>query len=145
MFAYVKGENPIFNFKLTSMESIVYSLQSHWFEIPVQDFERAATFYAALLNNTVQEAVILNNRMGFFPSTDGKFAGAIVQGEEYHPSANGSLIYLDANPDLSEMLSRVENAGGHILLGKTEIPPDNGFYAVVLDTEGNKIALHSSK
>lgn len=70
--------------------------------------------------------------------------GGIVQGEGFNPSTNGVLIYLNGGDDLSEPLARVDAAGGKVLLPKTAIG-GNGFMAHFLDTEGNKIALHSMK
>jgi uncharacterized protein len=68
--------------------------------------------------------------------------GGIVQGEGFEPSATGSLIYLNGGDDLSVPLSKVEAAGGKIVLPKTAIGP-NGYMAHFMDTEGNKVALHS--
>ena len=85
--------------------------------------------------------------MGFFlyDFKSGKVGGAICFGEQYIPSAQGSLIYLNCNPDLQLVLDRVEKAGGKILIGKSSISPENnlGFIAHIIDSEGNKLALHS--
>jgi len=72
----------------------------------------------------------------------GGVTGGIVEGPGFEPSDKGSLIYLNGGEDLSEPLSRVEEAGGKIVLPKTSIGP-NGFMAHFIDTEGNKVALHS--
>jgi hypothetical protein len=71
--------------------------------------------------------------------------GTLVDSGGYHkPSAtDGPLIYLNGNPDVQIVLSRVEAAGGKITVPKTEISPEYGYMAVFLDTEGNRIALHS--
>jgi predicted enzyme related to lactoylglutathione lyase len=85
-------------------------------------------------------------KSAFFPAEmeTGGIGGCIIQGEGYEPSSNGSLIYLNAGDDLSIPLSKVEAAGGKILLPKTGIGP-NGFMAYFSDTEGNKVGLHSIK
>jgi predicted enzyme related to lactoylglutathione lyase len=70
--------------------------------------------------------------------------GAIVQSDGYVPAANGSVVYLNGGDDLNVPLSRVEKAGGKVLLPKTPLGP-NGFMALFLDTEGNKIGFHSMK
>lgn len=75
---------------------------------------------------------------------NGGIGGGIVQGAGFEPSDKGTLIYLNAGEDLSIPLAKVEKAGGKILLPKTSIGP-NGFMAHLMDTEGNKIALHSMK
>ena len=74
----------------------------------------------------------------------GGIGGCIIQGEGYEPSATGSLVYLNGGDDLSIPLSKVEAAGGKILLSKTGIGP-NGFMAYFTDTEGNKVGLHARK
>lgn len=62
----------------------------------------------------------------------------------YKPSeSEGPLIYLNANPDVQHILNRVEDAGGKIIVPKTEISKEYGFMAVIKDTEGNRIGLHS--
>jgi hypothetical protein len=71
--------------------------------------------------------------------------GALCDSGGFHkPSATeGPLIYLNANPDVQQVLDKVEGAGGKILVPKTEISPEYGHMAVILDTEGNRIAMHS--
>ena len=71
--------------------------------------------------------------------------GALVDSGGFHkPSAtDGPLIYLNANPDVQLVLDRVIAAGGQITVPKTQISPEYGYMAVLLDTEGNRIALHS--
>jgi predicted enzyme related to lactoylglutathione lyase len=77
------------------------------------------------------------------PMTD--IGGAVVNSSGFHkPSeTDGPLIYLNGNPDVQTVLDRVEKAGGKIMLQKTEISPEYGFMAVIIDTEGNRIGLHS--
>jgi predicted enzyme related to lactoylglutathione lyase len=82
--------------------------------------------------------------MRFFQHEPGKgTGGAVVCGEGCIPSQSGSKLYLNGGPDLLEVLDRVETAGGIIVLGKTEITPEIGFYAIIIDSEGNRIYLHS--
>jgi predicted enzyme related to lactoylglutathione lyase len=70
--------------------------------------------------------------------------GGIIASKEEKPSARGVLIYLNGGEDLSIPLAKVEENGGKVLVPKTNIG-ENGFMAQVLDTEGNRIALHSFK
>jgi predicted enzyme related to lactoylglutathione lyase len=118
----------------------------NWFEIPVSDFDRAKKFYEAIFGFTMQEMDFGGFKMGMFPSTpgNGKLSGAIVQGESYTPSKEGTLVYLNGDPDLQVALDKVEAAGGKILQPKTQISPDYGNMAVFLDSEGNRVALHSN-
>ena len=123
------------------MERIKNSL--NWFEIPVLDFERARKFYGNIYEFEMPDVMLGKNRMGFFPVEQGGIGGAIVNGLGYQPSESGSLIYLNAGDDLLDILNRVESAGGKIVTEKTHIAENLGYFAVILDTEGNKVALHS--
>ncbi|MBL7859775.1 MAG: VOC family protein [Cyclobacteriaceae bacterium] len=115
----------------------------NWFEIPVTDFDRAKKFYETILGEPITVMPHPQFKYGMLPADMEKgVGGGLVQGEGYTPSTNGSLIYLNGGEDLSVALSNVEKAGGKIILPKTSIG-QNGFMAHFLDTEGNKMALHS--
>lgn len=117
----------------------------NWFEIPVIDFERARTFYSTVIGSEVVNHPMPdpNVKYGLFPYDQGEaVGGAIMLMEGFKPSAEGVVLYLDGGNDLSDQLSRVEAAGGKILIPKTSIG-ENGFMAHFIDSEGNRIALHS--
>jgi predicted enzyme related to lactoylglutathione lyase len=115
----------------------------NWFEIPVNDFDRAKEFYEVILKIEIQKAIDMENfKMGVFPRKD-VGNGAICYGQWYKPSEDGVLIYLDANPDLNDVLNRVEEAGGKILQPKKLISPEQGHMALFKDSEGNRMALRS--
>lgn len=115
-----------------------------WFEIPVVDFERAKAFYSKIFDFEMPSAQVGPNLMGFLLyDTASGVGGAIVNGEGYVPSQEGTLVYLSGGADLVSVLDRVDDAGGTVLLGKTQISPHLGNYALFLDTEGNRLALHS--
>jgi uncharacterized protein len=117
-----------------------------WFEIPSIDLERATKFYETIFGISLQPMDFPNLKMRNFPVEDMMtgISGAVVLSDFHKPSANeGVLIYLNANPDVALVLTRVEVAGGKIIVPKTEISPEIGFMAVIMDTEGNRIALHS--
>lgn len=116
-----------------------------WFEIPVTDFLRAKQFYETIFAISMQSTEMHGYKMAFFPNGEGIVSGAICYGEGYIPSGAGSLLYLNANPDLNTVLDRVGSAGGRVLVPKTIISAEAGYYAFFLDTEGNRIALHSSR
>ena len=116
----------------------------NWFEIPVIDFARAKAFYSRIFDFDMPEMPMGPQTLGFLLHEQGKgVGGEIVKGEGYVPSMTGSLVYLAAGNDLSVVLARVEAAGGKIIIGKTQIPPDFGYFAHFADTEGNLVGLHS--
>ncbi len=118
-----------------------------WFEIPATDLNRATKFYETIFGITLNPLDLSNIKMRMFPLEDmmTQVGGAIVDSGGFHkPSAtDGPLIYLNGNPDVQKVLDKVEHAGGKIMVPKTMISPEFGFMAVILDTEGNRIALHS--
>lgn len=116
-----------------------------WFEIPTTDINRAARFYEHILGISLSPLDFPNIKMRMFPTEANEIGGALVNSGGFHiPSGtHGPLIYLNANPDVQQVLDKVEAAGGKILVPKTQISPEYGFMAVLMDTEGNRIALHS--
>jgi predicted enzyme related to lactoylglutathione lyase len=115
-----------------------------WVEIPVLDFDRAKAFYSRIFDFAMPQIATGSKTMGFLRFEPGKgVGGAIVKSEGYQPSAQGALVYLAAGKDLSVVLHRVVPAGGLVQVDKTPVGPDLGFYAVIFDTEGNRLALHS--
>jgi predicted enzyme related to lactoylglutathione lyase len=117
----------------------------NWFEIPVTDFDRALAFYQNMLGIEMPTTSAYGYKMGYFPSLqEGKVNGAFCFGEGYIPSGAGSLLYINAGPDLNIALHKVHDLGGRILVPKTMIDEQNGYYAFIVDTEGNRIALHSN-
>ena len=118
----------------------------NWFEIPVSDFDRAKKFYETIFDYQMPENQMGTARMGFllYDFQGGKVGGAIVHNPGfYSPSENGSLIYLNCQPDLQVVLDRVAGAGGKVQQQKTEIGNHLGYWATILDSEGNRVALHS--
>ncbi len=116
----------------------------NWFEIPVQDIERAQRFYEALLDTPLQRMDMGDYKMVMLPADDGGVSGCLSLGEDCTPSANsGTTVYINAEPSLDAMISRVENAGGKVTIPRTEIDGGHGFFAHILDSEGNRIGLHA--
>lgn len=118
-----------------------------WFEIGTTDLERATKFYETIFGISLIPMNLPNIKMRMFPIDNMQtgIGGALVDSAGFHkPSATeGPLIYLNGNPDVQKLLDKVEAAGGKIIVPKTEISPDYGFMAVIVDTEGNRIGLHS--
>jgi len=115
----------------------------NWFQIPVTDFTRARIFYEKLFNHTLYEMMMEQMQMGFFPMEGDGVGGAIVKGEGAIASPHGTLVYINAGKDLNDFLERIEPAGGKILVPKTLITPEIGYFALFSDTEGNTVGLHS--
>ena len=118
-----------------------------WFEIPATDLDRAAKFYETILGVSLNPIDMENIRMRMFPVKDpmNGIGGAIVDSGGFHrPSTtDGPLIYLNGNPDVQPILDKVDSAGGSVMVPKTAISPEYGYMAVIIDTEGNRIGLHS--
>ena len=115
----------------------------NWFEIPAKNFERAKAFYEAVLGI---EMILPfpGMRYAMFPADmqKGEVGGGLLEEEGYEPSEQGALVYLNGGNDLAVPLGKVETAGGKVILAKTPIG-SNGFIARFIDTEGNRVALHS--
>ncbi len=119
----------------------------NWFEIPVSDIDRATRFYEAIFDIEMSRMSLPNGlEMAVFPVEEGRVDGALCLHPDYYaPSTTGTLVYLNANPDLQQVLERVEKTGGKVIREKTGIGEEHGFTAVLEDTEGNRVALHSWK
>ncbi len=118
-----------------------------WFEIPVTDMQRAKSFYEKVFEIEISVHDLDGFVMGGFPFGGDKpgASGSLVQHQMYRPSeTDGTLVYFWSK-DVQNELDRVEAAGGIIQRPKTAIGGEHGFMAVVIDSEGNRIALHSSK
>jgi predicted enzyme related to lactoylglutathione lyase len=120
-----------------------------WFEIPVSNMARAVKFYETLFGFKLQRQTMGEFDMAWFPwlqTGTGSPGSLVYSPEHYTPSDKGALVYFTAfSGDLNNELGRVEKAGGKVLRQKTLITEDIGYMALLLDTEGNRIALHSRK
>lgn len=113
-----------------------------WFEIPVHDMARAMRFYNTVLDIQLEPMEGMGAKNAFFPYHNG-VGGSLTQAEGYVPDAHGPVIYLNAGDDLTPALARVEAAGGKVSMPKMSIG-ENGFIAFLIDSEGNRIGLHST-
>lgn len=115
-----------------------------WFEIPTADLARAQRFYGNILGTAFREEQMgPAARIAVFEAPETAIKGCLVNGPHWQPSASGSIVYLNAGADLQNVLDRVPAAGGEVLVGKTLIAPEIGYYAVLKDSEGNSVGLHS--
>lgn len=119
-----------------------------FFEIPVTDIDRSKKFYETILDIEMVNRLDGNDEAVFFPfnpnvvqATSGRVTGVLSKTERNSPSSNGTVVYINASPDIQIVLDKVEQTGGKILVPKTKIPA--GFIAIIIDSEGNKIGLHA--
>lgn len=119
----------------------------NWFEISVTNINRAKQFYETIFGIQMEKQNMMGMEMAFFPweMGSGKASGCLCQSPMHKPSADGVKLYLNGNPDLSRILSKIETAGGKITMPKTKIDDQIGYMAFFVDTEGNTIALHSQQ
>jgi predicted enzyme related to lactoylglutathione lyase len=114
----------------------------NWFEIPVDDFERAVSFYQRLFDVQLRHEVMDGFDCALFPADEQAVGGALVKADFQRPGAAGSLVYLNAEGKLDALLQRATDMGAQVTLPRTAIG-EYGFIAHLLDSEGNKIAVHS--
>ncbi|WP_206951185.1 VOC family protein [Trinickia acidisoli] len=117
-----------------------------WFEIPALDFERAVRFYEAALDQPLRREVFGGVPMAVFAHDDEATGGAIIcNPRDMRPSVTGDgvTVYLNAEPTLRATLDRIAPAGGRIDGSIVELPDEIGYIAFIIDTEGNRIGLHS--
>ena len=113
------------------------------FEIPATDISRAINFYQAILEIEIEKMDFPGMEMGILPYEGQMVTGVIVKGEGYEPSANGVTLYLNGGENLQIILDKVEENGGKVIVPKTPHADESGYFAIFLDTEGNKLGLHS--
>jgi predicted enzyme related to lactoylglutathione lyase len=114
----------------------------NWFEIPALDLDRATRFWESVLSATLKRERFGEQDLAIFErSEEGGVSGALVRGEQRRSSGQGTVVYLNAAPSLDACLARVASAGGKVVVPKTDIGPA-GFFALVVDTEGNTVGLH---
>ncbi|HSZ87224.1 MAG TPA: VOC family protein [Puia sp.] len=117
-----------------------------WFEIPTADIDHAQKFYETIFD---MQMIPLDNphiKMRLFPIENMENVGdSIVFNKDFYKASetDGPLIYLNANPDVQIVLDRIEAAGGKIAVPKTQISPEYGYMAIFIDSEGNRVGLHS--
>jgi uncharacterized protein len=115
-----------------------------WCDIPVTDLDRAIRFYSALLGQAIKKQEYPSFAIGLLPGAGSETSGClyIPEGDDNHPAAGGPLVYLNCSGRLEDAVVQVERHGGKIVQPKHQIG-EHGFRAVILDSEGNRIALHS--
>ncbi len=139
------SESPVADSTPTEAPAPAPQLNSYLaiFEIPATDIARAITFYETVLELPIEKMDMPGMAMGILPYENQAVSGVIIQGEGYEPSAGGVTIYLNAGDDLQSTLDRVEPAGGQVLVPKTAHADESGYFALFMDSEGNRLGLNS--
>lgn len=132
------NSNPIINENTNNMNSYI-----SMFEIPANDISRAINFYEIILDLKIEKIEMPGMEMGILPYEDQIITGVIIKGEGYVPSSDGVTIYLNGGDDLQIILDKVEKNGGKLIMPKTPHADESGYFALFLDTEGNKLGLNS--
>jgi len=114
----------------------------NWFELFVAELPRAQAFYEQVLATKLKAETFNGEPHAIFGSEG--VAGALVVRKGVKPGAGGTMVYLNCNGTLDAVVSRVEKAGGKLVMPKTDIGPP-GFIAVMADSEGNTVGLHSER
>ncbi|VAW65510.1 hypothetical protein MNBD_GAMMA08-2145 [hydrothermal vent metagenome] len=113
-----------------------------WFEIPVSDYERAINFYESVFDTRLQRESIDEVNYAIFSAEEPAVSGALIKADFQQPSEQGSLVYLNAEGVMDDVIERAQALGAKVYIPKTYIG-DPGYIAHIGDSEGNKIALHS--
>ncbi len=109
-----------------------------WFDIPVEDLGRAIEFYSKVLNVSVEEA----HGVAVLEHSGNDVAGCLFKSDDEEPSNRGLLLYFNVSGRLDAAMKAVAQCGGKILKAKEQIGV-HGYRTIVLDSEGNRVALHS--
>jgi uncharacterized protein len=115
---------------------------ANWFDIPVENIDRAVKFYETLLEADLERYSAPGLVGALLPSRG--VTGTLLKADGFVPSTHGSVIYLNGDGRLDQMLARAERAGGRTLVPRTEIQGGRGYFAYFEDCEGNRIGIHSS-
>jgi predicted enzyme related to lactoylglutathione lyase len=113
-----------------------------WFEIPARDFGRAVGFYEALFGTSLRREQFGGPRMAVFPYERPGVGGAVIEAGGLQPGGNGTLVYLNCDGKLDEVIARVEAAGGQLAGDKVDLPAGMGSFIHMIDPEGNRVGLH---
>ena len=115
----------------------------NWVEIPVTDMQRAKSFYSTILSVELNTMEMGGNMYALFPTEDRFNCGALVQGKYYKPGSDGIVIYLDGGDDLNNILLKVNEAGGQVIMERMFLSVEAGHIGMFIDSEGNKIGLQN--
>ncbi len=117
-----------------------------WCEIPVTDMDRAKTFYSEVFDVSFTDEEMDGFEMAMFSADPELISGALVRGEGYNATTQGTVVYLNAGEDLTPALERAQGQGAEVICPKTPIHDGEcGYFAQIKDCEGNRLGLYSLK
>lgn len=115
-----------------------------WFELPVNNMARAKAFYQSVLQAEFKDEEMSGLQMAIFSAEPGAVGGMLVLGETYQPSQTGAVVYFNGGENLTAPLERALQHGGSMVVPKTPIHDGEcGYFALFLDSEGNRVGLYS--
>ena len=115
-----------------------------WFEIPTLNMAKSQAFYEAVLDCKLTPEAMGPSEGAVFPYTGEGVGGALMCGPSAPPpGATGPLIYLDASPSLDDALARALANGATLACPRVALPPGLGYFAHILDLDGNRVGLHA--
>ncbi|MDD5028846.1 MAG: VOC family protein [Rhodoferax sp.] len=118
----------------------------NWFEISTTDLDKAQAFYQAVLGRSLRREAMGPSSLAVFPydpASNGVGGALLCDPSAPKPGNGGTLVYLDASPSLDAALARVTPAGGQVALPRQALPPGMGFFAHIVDLDGNRVGLHA--
>jgi predicted enzyme related to lactoylglutathione lyase len=131
------------NMEMTMTDAAKPQNVAVWFEIPAADFDRAVGFYEKIFETRLRREKFGPADLAVFPYDGNAVSGCVMKAEGFRPAADGCVVYLRTERDLAGPLAKVASAGGRVSLPKTALPPGMGFFAHFVDSEGNRVGLHS--
>ncbi len=115
-----------------------------WFEIPTPNLAKSQAFYETVLNCKLSPEAMGPSQGAVFPYAGEGVGGTLICGPTAPPpGAQGPLIYLDASPSLDTALARALANGATLACPRVALPPGLGFFAHILDLDGNRVGLHA--
>ena len=114
-----------------------------WFEIPVRHIDAAVRFYEAVLGKTLRREAMLGMQLAVFPCAEGGSTGCVMAGDDTPAPGSATLVYLNAGTSLDAALRRAAELGAQVATPRTALPPGMGYFAHIIDAEGNRVGLHA--